>query len=338
MTGRLVRWLLSLPVSERALVNGHACRLTIVRHHRVYAADQRPLYRLGVAEDVFAAQLELLAGLGLGPVTVAEGLAFLDAGRPGHRVAMTFDDGYADNVTRALPLLQRHGARATFSLTAGWIERRETPAWDVLAHALETTRAPRLDWTGPTGPRAFPLGTRAEREHALGALLGEVREPPARRAERLAALRAALGVREAAPCALATWDECARLTAAGMEVGAHTLSHPWLTRLPAEEQRAEIAGSAERIAERLGVRPTGFAYPGGDHDDRTIAAARDAGLAHAVTTRAGVNGPETARLALRRRGLSDGACLGPAGGFSRRLAIAELRGRFDRARGVEAAS
>ncbi len=136
MSRAALRWLLSfVPRVEAA-----GARLTIVRHHRVYGADERPLYRLGVSESVLEDQLTLLDRLGRTPITVAEGLRHLESGRPGHRVAMTFDDGYADNVTRAFPILRRHGARATFYLTAGWIEERRTPWWDVLAHALEQGR------------------------------------------------------------------------------------------------------------------------------------------------------------------------------------------------------
>ena len=109
MSGRTMRWLLSL--GHRYRTPGGGPRLTIIRHHRIYRDDERPLYRLGVRAGVFRAQLELLERLGLTPITVAEGLVHLGAGRAGHRVAMTFDDGYADNVELALPLLRAHGAR-----------------------------------------------------------------------------------------------------------------------------------------------------------------------------------------------------------------------------------
>lgn len=333
MSGRTVRWLLSL--RHRARSHGGGPRLTIVRHHRVYGVDERPLYRLGVAEDVFAAQLDLLVHVGLTPVTVAEGLAFLAAGAPGHRVAMSFDDGYADNVTRALPLLEERGARATFYLTAGWIERRAPAWWDVLAHALESTRVPRARVALDDAPLDLELDSEAGRRRALGALLPRFSVATAERARRLDALRAALAVEGEAPCELADWKTARRLVDAGMEVGAHTLEHPLLTRLARPEQEREIAGSIEQIEQRLGTRPVGLAYPGGDHDGTTIAAARAAGLDYAVTTRAGDNGAGTPRFELRRRGLSEGACLGPAGRFSRRLALAELDGAFDRLRGVE---
>jgi peptidoglycan/xylan/chitin deacetylase (PgdA/CDA1 family) len=338
---RLLRWLVSLGVGPATLGDGSrgpACRLTIVRHHRIYANGERPLYRLGVSEEIFAAQLQMLGAAGLAPVTVGEGLRFLAEGHPGHRVAMSFDDGYADNITRALPHLVRHGAKATFFLTAGWMEDREPAWWDVLAHALTHTRRDHLVWDRNGGTVEIALASAADRRRALATLLGELRHPPARRNVLLNALRTRLAVSDPAPCDLATWGEAGRLAVAGMEVGAHTMNHPWLTQLSTEEQRKEIAGSVERIAQRLGVAPTGLAYPGGDHDGATLAVVRELGLAYAVTTRSGANGPGTPRLELKRRGLSDGACLGPGGRFSRHLAMAELGGAFDSLRGVEAAS
>lgn len=337
MNGRALRWLLSL-AHRPSHANGAGGRLTIIRHHRVYGDSERPLYRLGVSESVFAAQLELLARHGRTPIGAAEGLARLDSGAAGHWVAMTFDDGYADNVTRALPLLERTGGRATFYLTAGWMEQRLPAWWDVLAHALESARVPNLVWEDDAGRLDLPLGARAERVRALVALLPRMGGVPGPREERLAELRRRLEVASPAPCEFATWDQAARLVASGMEVGAHTMLHPLLTRLAPGAQTQEIADSVALIERRLSVRPRGLAYPGGDHDAHTIAAARGAGLDYAVTTRAGANAAGAPRFELRRRGLSDGACLGPSGRFSSRLALAELDGAFDRLRGAEAVS
>jgi peptidoglycan/xylan/chitin deacetylase (PgdA/CDA1 family) len=334
VSGRLVRWVLSLGHRRRAR---RGATLTIVRHHRVLGADQHPLYRLGVTEEVLDGQLALLARLGLAPLTVEEGLARLASG-PGHWVAMTFDDGYADNVHRALPRLSRHGGKATFYLTAGLMEERVAPWWDRLEHLLERTTRPALEWDAGGAPLRLPLGGRAERRAALEALVPRLRVAPDEQRRRLDALAAALGVSAPAPCELATWPEAARLAEAGMEVGAHTLTHPFLSLLPPAGQRAEIAGSIETIERRLGVRPRGLAYPGGDHDDVTVEVAGSLGLSHAVTTRRGDNGPATPRLRLSRRGLSEGACLGPGGRFSRRLAAAELDGAFDRLRGAAEAA
>src|SRR5262249_41478593 len=70
VSGRTARWLLSLVRSSAA---PRTPRLTIVRHHRVYADSEKPLYRLGVSERVLEAQLATLAAAGLAPVTVGEG-------------------------------------------------------------------------------------------------------------------------------------------------------------------------------------------------------------------------------------------------------------------------
>jgi peptidoglycan/xylan/chitin deacetylase (PgdA/CDA1 family) len=311
--------------------------LVIVRHHRVYADGERPLYRLGVSASVLEAQLAMFRALGLVPVTVREGLARLGERRPGRWLALTFDDGYDDNVERALPRLAALGARATFYLTAGLMESRGAPWWDVLAHALERARVTRATLEMDGSAVSLALDSPAGRRRALRDLVPRLRVPRRIQAERLAGLRELLGVREEPPCELATWERAARLAEDGMEIGAHTLHHPFLSLHGAAEQREEIEGSVALIERRIGARPEGLAYPGGDHDAASLAACAAAGLAHAVTTWAGDNGPDRPRFALRRRGLSDGACLGPGGRFSGRLARAELEGAFDRLRGVEAA-
>ena len=68
------------------------------------------------------------------------------------------------------------------------------------------------------------------------------------------------------------------LAQAGMELGAHTLTHPFLSLLSESEQLAEIAGSVERIRAVTGAEVVGLAYPNGDHDAVTVRAAQAAGL------------------------------------------------------------
>ena len=335
MNGRTVRWLMSFGHRSGPV---RSPRLTIIRHHRVFAEGEAPLYRIGVSESVLARQLALLARMGRAPLTVSDALARLAEGRPGRWFAMTFDDGYADNVTRALPLLEAHGARATFYLTAGLMESRRAPWWDELAHRLEAggRDVVRFEWEGRA--QILELGSRAGRATALHALLPAFRTTPDRQEALLEALGRATGASDAAPCRLATWDQAAELAGHGMEIGAHTMGHPFLSLLEPERQRAEIAESIALIETRLGVRPAGLAYPGGDHDARTLAVIPGTGLAHAVTTRAGDAGPGGGRFELPRRGLPEGACLGPTGRFSARLARAELDGAFDRMRAGRAAA
>jgi len=331
VNARLIRWLLSLGAGGVAPQHG-APRLTIVRHHRVYGDHERPLYRLGVSESVFEAQVTTCVRAGLVPVTVQDGLDWLASASRGHRVAFSFDDGYADNLTRALPVLQRHGAHATFYLAAGLMESQRAPWWDELAFVLTSAAegVARVSWDGDGAE--LELTGEAGRRRALLQLLPLLRVPPERQRARLDDLRSVLGVRSEAPCELVPLTQAPRWVEAGMELGAHTMWHPFLSLLPESAQVAEIAGSADRVRAVTGAAVTGLAYPNGDHDARTVGAAQSAGLRYAVTTRAGDVRAGDAPFTLLRRGLTEGAVLGPDRRFSAQMTRAELSGRFDRLR------
>jgi peptidoglycan/xylan/chitin deacetylase (PgdA/CDA1 family) len=72
---------------------------------------------------------------------------------------------------------------------------------------------------------------------------------------------------------LLDWDELGTLAARGVSIGAHSRSHPMLSALTDEAIEEEVGGGADDIEQRLGQRPTDFAYPYGDLDDRVTAAA-----------------------------------------------------------------
>ncbi|MGQ0539525.1 MAG: polysaccharide deacetylase family protein [Gemmatimonadaceae bacterium] len=73
---------------------------------------------------------------------------------------------------------------------------------------------------------------------------------------------------------LMSWDALGALAVRGIEVGAHTRRHPYLTSVSAAAVADEVEGAALRITAELGRRPTSFAYPYGDLDDIVVAAAR----------------------------------------------------------------
>ncbi len=326
-----MRWLLSLPPWPTAGGAGGP-RLTVIRHHRVYAPGDRPLYRLGVTERVLEAQVATCIGAGLTPCTVRDGLTWLASASGGRRVAFSFDDGYVDNLERALPVLQRHGAHATLYLAAGLMESRQAPWWDelafVLAQAANGTRS--IEFGGQSTELA--LHGESERRAVMTRLLPAMRVAPAHQRALLDSLREQLSVSTEAPCELATLESSARWAEAGMELGAHTLTHPFLSTLEADAQREEIVGSAKRIREVVGADVVGLAFPNGDHDERTLRAMHASGLEYSVTTQSGdiVQGAD--RFTLPRRGLPEGAVLGPGGRFSPHMTRAEISGRFDRLR------
>jgi peptidoglycan/xylan/chitin deacetylase (PgdA/CDA1 family) len=74
-----------------------------------------------------------------------------------------------------------------------------------------------------------------------------------------------------------TWDELRDVADHGHEVGSHTVSHPHLTRLTDAELARELRQSREQLETELGRRCRFLAYPYGEHDERVLGAARDAG-------------------------------------------------------------
>jgi peptidoglycan/xylan/chitin deacetylase (PgdA/CDA1 family) len=102
-----------------------------------------------------------------------------------------------------------------------------------------------------------------------------------------------------------TWDDVHALGGLGFSIGAHTVSHPILSRVKPARAWAEILGSRTAIESTLGSPPRTFAYPNGGPDDYTTTVTRlvrEAGFRCAVTTRFGVNTRTTSPYELRRGG------------------------------------
>jgi peptidoglycan/xylan/chitin deacetylase (PgdA/CDA1 family) len=102
---------------------------------------------------------------------------------------------------------------------------------------------------------------------------------------------------------LMTWDEVRELSAMGIAIGGHSLTHPRLSHLSPERQREEIVGSCRKIAEELGQPVRYFAYPYGtsaDYDDTSVALTKEAGCDVACSNRYGYNVAGCDRYTLRR--------------------------------------
>jgi peptidoglycan/xylan/chitin deacetylase (PgdA/CDA1 family) len=294
-----------------------APRLTILYGHCV--ADEEVNGELAPEMKVSERRLEhLLRVLGqrFELVTIGEGMARLaDGSARRSMVALSMDDGYRDNLTRLVPLLERTGARATIFLEAGpVVERRlgwlHTFEWLAvrLAHSALRERLAALAEFDANGvvhvraagdtnalKRALKYELRPDiRDGALAALARQERCDEVSLVERL--YLDAAGARA--------------LVASGrVEIGGHTVDHPVLAKLPPGGQRREIEGGRERLREALGpalVEPTPlttFAYPYGrtwDFDVASCEAVRAAGFRWAVTTHAGTNSRSSDPLRLRR--------------------------------------
>lgn len=212
---------------------------------------------------------------------------------PARALAITFDDGYADNYDVALPILAHHHLPATFFVATGFLDGGRM--WnDTVIEAIRRCAAPHIDLRGLGLPAdgLVPLRDAGTRRRTIDSLLQAIKYLPLD--ERLAA---AARIAERAGAALdgglmMTSSQVRALRAAGMQIGAHTISHPILARLPDDVARAEIVGSKRRLETILDEPVTLFAYPNGrpqtDYAERSVALVREAGFEAAVSTAKGV--------------------------------------------------
>lgn len=87
---------------------------------------------------------------------------------------------------------------------------------------------------------------------------------------------------------LMDWDAIHRLKEEGVTFGSHTLTHPFLSRLPADRRMTELADSKTFLEDRLKLPVDSFCYPYGDYDSAAVAAVKEAGYSLALTTKRGL--------------------------------------------------
>jgi peptidoglycan/xylan/chitin deacetylase (PgdA/CDA1 family) len=282
-------------------------RLTVVTFHRVLTPEQlatAPLPGLCVTPEFLDGALAFFARhyRCLGVSEAARALARGDArGRP--LLAITFDDGRADDFVHARPLLAKHGVPATFYAVADAVDSRE-PLWpDALALEVQALAA-----RGGEGRRALaevfgvPMPPDA-RDGELPKVAANLAKawPAARIALALARLRAATGGAALPEWERAmSWHELATLQREGHEIGSHSASHAILLRECVPDLAAETAGAKRTLEAKLGAPVTSFCYPSGLYDDATVAAVSAAGYENATTTLPGVNRRATPPFELRR--------------------------------------
>jgi peptidoglycan/xylan/chitin deacetylase (PgdA/CDA1 family) len=284
--------------SVRRRFEGHAL---VLMYHRIAEPDADP-WKLCVSRRNFAEQLALLGSCAtvLPLREIAGQLRKTSGARP--LVAVTFDDGYADNLHEALPTLQRAGLPATVFVSTGLTGRGDSFWWEQLADLIlgPGERPGNLQIAVQGFNFAWPRGLTEDRTVLLPAervalhheLWNELRViPDALRADVLGQLRMWSGrPRAVDPLARPlTEQEVAALHGSGLvEIGAHARSHRFLTELPPGEREAEIRGSRDDCTRMTGVVPTSFAYPHGAVDDLTASAVHSAGFQVACCSHPGL--------------------------------------------------
>lgn len=277
-------------------------KVPILVLHRVNDEDDPFMPSLPTA--VFAARMAHIARH-YQVLTVEDLVERLPQGRlPRNALALTFDDGYRDNFTHAAPILRRLGLPATVFLVTGHIDSPQALWFDRLALAFKTTTT---RWVEVGDGHVYRLATVSDRLTALDAALAHLKQLADQdRHASVERLVESLRPRPERPKRLMlSWDEVGALRGLGLSIGAHTITHPILSRLSPDRAWDEIHGSKTAIETALGVPVRAFAYPNGgpsDYNETVTSLVRRAGFSCAVTTRRGLNDNDTPTLELRRGG------------------------------------
>jgi peptidoglycan/xylan/chitin deacetylase (PgdA/CDA1 family) len=254
---------------------------------------------------------------------------------PARAVALTFDDGYADNLLHARPLLEQYKVPATAFVPTGRLEEGGEFWWDELGRVLlQPGHLPgSLHLEVGDSEHNWDLGEAATyttaqarqysmwkaweraptRRHALYCQMYDLLSglEPAGQSAVMAQLRAWASVTGEAreTYRSLTPDELRSLAQSDLvEIGAHTVTHANLAALPLQAQMREIAHGKARLETIIGRPVDGFAYPFGrqcDYTKQTVAQVRAGGFTYACSNVAGLVTPATDRFQFPRMQVHD---------------------------------
>lgn len=268
---------------------GPKARLSIFIFHRVLS-QQDPLFP---SEQDIRRFDEVLSWIGqwFRVLPLDQAVMQLRTGElPSRAAAITFDDGYADNATNALPVLQHHGMCATFFVATSFLDGGRM--WnDTLIETVRTWSENSLDLRD-LGLENYSVSNNSDKTLTVEALLQSVKHlAPDVRNEIVAEVQK----KKRMPLPdnlMMTSQQVIQLRDAGMQIGAHTCTHPILAKLPDNDAYREITGSKTTLEALLKAPVTLFAYPNGkpgqDYLDKHATMVQQAGFHAAASTASGV--------------------------------------------------
>jgi peptidoglycan/xylan/chitin deacetylase (PgdA/CDA1 family) len=312
-------------------------RLVILAYHSF--SDNISYLDMAVPPSLFRKQLRYLCRV-FTMQTLSNALQASQraAGLQRDTAVITVDDGYADNFHPLVEAAVQFGAPSTLYVTTNCIDARQatTVMWVMLA--VHYSAAESLDLS-EFGLGVLSIQTPREKESAVREIDGSLKPLSNRKRQELIELliertgRADI-VRWLGHSAMLQWEELRQMHSTGVEIGAHTLTHPLLTCLDASAVHDEIVLSLRRVAEMVGVERASFAYPyGGQSELNTtvVEICRNSGASSAVML---INGEMPGRdlFTIPRVMVTSDRSTSPSGHFSRAVWACELEGFVDIAR------
>lgn len=280
---------------------GGAGRMSVLIFHRVRAI-QDPFVPHAMDAGRFEQLLSWVSGC-FNVLPADEAVAGLrKRNLPARALAITFDDGYADNAEVALPILRRHQMSATFFIATDFLDGGMM--WnDSVTASIRDCAFPDLDLED-VGLGRHELGSVTGRRRAVGHLLSRIKYMPAtQRADVVAAINERSNVVLSRDLMMRS-DQVRALRDAGMVIGGHTCSHPILANVPSADAEREIADGKDRLESIIGEPVSLFAYPNGtpckDYSMDHVRMVRRIGFDAAFSTASGTSSAKSDLFQLPR--------------------------------------
>lgn len=260
---------------------------------------------IGHSAKVFRKQMEVVARR-YRPVSMDDLLGFVSQGKhlPPRAVVVTFDDGYADNLEVAVPILNDLGIPAMFYITVDCIDNRRVPWPSRLRYAFFSTKE--SSWKRGADSRCTISDTESRNRAYLQAcddcakLAGQEQERFV--AEIETKLNAAIPAQNNNQ--MMTWDQVRAMRTKGHSIGSHTMTHPNMAYVSTEDSRRELLLSKQRLETELKEPIVHFSYPcpalSPHWNSETLAMSKQAGYRTAVTTDGGMVTQHDQPLSLHR--------------------------------------
>ncbi|GGO63770.1 polysaccharide deacetylase family protein [Bowmanella pacifica] len=273
-------------------------KLSILIYHQVLA-EPDPMRPSEPTVDTFDWQMALIAKY-FTPISLDDAVKGLaENNLPANALCVTFDDGYVNNLTLAQPVLEKYAIPATVYVATGFSDG--TNMWnDRVIHLFADQARKSLSLNG----EHVELGDwEQRRELAYGWLKKLKHLPIEKRLQGVSALYEENNASEQESLMM-TPQQVRALSEKGVTIGAHTVNHPILKVLNAEQQKREIVQSKAQLEEWTDKEVRHFAYPNGvvgtDLDELAVTAVKEAGFASAVVTNWGVSTRQTSPWMLQR--------------------------------------
>jgi len=260
-------------------------KLIILTYHRV-RPNNDPFLLGNMEVDTFEKQVSLIKRL-YTPLSLSEASEKLRQGKlPDGAVCITFDDGYADNYELALPILQKWDVKATFFVATGFLDGGRM--WnDTVIESVRNTLKKDLDLR-EIGLSLYPVASVQEKLQAITLILNELKYLPIQERYQNSELVAQYAGQGLDNNLMMTTEQVSLMCGAGMEIGAHTVTHPILSNLTSKEAENEIIESRKLLQNITSSEVSSFAYPNGklgiDYHEEHAELVEQAGFICAVST------------------------------------------------------